>query len=464
MTNVEKIHRIFFHQKGRDFAGKIKNKFETGSYKVQFQLHELDSANMMDINESGVSILLLTPQLLDAIKSGNHPNLDTLFQNPKFSVVLCHCIDRDKSQVSKILSDKLKGFLHWTYINFCSHDDLTDLKLNIMSLVEKSEGVEDVPTTPRLQNFKLWPGEDCKPKQSISLLFTRPVDDDDDEVKVKVIQKGCSVTLDALRLNRMTYVFNIGDIVDGMKTIEVFVNKSSYGRAQLRVVSKMEELEHLLHDVTNPIELLCQSMHFENREDLDLELLDLLSNYSSSGPNSLFSTFDWNKFGETVSKSELPTLLHFGAKFGLVYFCRQLLALPGGRQAMKMKNNNKLLPHEIAKENGFDSLASELRKQYDGCDEEEDYRLVASPFNKSARGSVSNFGSSPSRDEVQEMNVRESGDSGVQICPIRSGRSSASSSPRENSRSSLRSSSSESDIEKAVDQHPAQGRRVYLIG
>ncbi|KAK3590935.1 hypothetical protein CHS0354_034508 [Potamilus streckersoni] len=372
MTNEEKIHRIFTDEEGRDFAERIKNSFDRGCYRVQFKLHDVKSTNNTDIYESGVSILLLKPRLLNAIKAGSHPNLDTLFQNPKFSIVICLYMDKNKSQVSKILSDKVNGFLHWTYINFCSHDDFTDLKLNILSLVEKSEGVEDVPTTPRLQNFKLWPGEDCKPKQSILLLFERPVDDHE-TVMVIVNQEGGKLSLATQRLNSMTFSFSVGDMVAGMKTIEVFVNKSSYGRVKLHVESKMVELEHLLHDVTNATELLSQSLCCENRNDLDKELRKLLSNCPISSLNSLFSKLEWDTFGETTSKNELPTLLHFGAKFGLLNFCQQLIALPGGRQAMKIRNKNNLLPHEIAQQNGFLSLASQLEEEHDGI-----YRSVVS--------------------------------------------------------------------------------------
>ncbi|KAL3875365.1 hypothetical protein ACJMK2_033318 [Sinanodonta woodiana] len=452
MSKLEKSHRIFVHEEGRDLARQIKDTFENDIIRVQFQVHEVNSANTTDIYESGVSILLLTSQLLDTIKSGNHPKLDTLFPNPKCSIVLCHCIDKDKSQVSKILSNKVKGFLHWTFINFSSHGDFTDLKLNIMSLVEKSEGVEDVPMTPRLRNFNLWPGEECKPNQSISVLFARPIDDDV-EVKVRVIQNGRRVTLDTLRLNSMTYGFNVGDMVEGMKTIEIFVNNSTYGTAQMHVVSNMEQLERHLQDVTNASELLRQSMRCETLDDLDRELLDLLSNYSTSDLNSLFSAFNWKEFGETASKSELPTLLHFGAKFGLLHFCRHLLTLPGGLQAMKIKNKNNLLPHEIAKQYDYDDLAKELRKKYD--DYEEGYRSFTSPFTHKGT-------SSPSREHEQDKSARESGDSGVQIRHSRSGRSSASST--ENSRSSLQSSSSESDILYCTDAYCASDfPQIYKV-
>lgn len=53
---------------------------------------------------------------------------------------------------------------------------------------------------------------------------------------------------------------------------------------------------------------------------------------------------------------ELPTLLHFSAKYGLKKLTRSLLQCPGALQAYSMANKNGDYPNTMAEKNGFADL------------------------------------------------------------------------------------------------------------
>ena len=58
------------------------------------------------------------------------------------------------------------------------------------------------------------------------------------------------------------------------------------------------------------------------------------------------------------TKSEMPTLLHFGARYGLAIFCTTLLAFPGGRASLRIKNKDGKTPYKLAIYSGYTSLAN----------------------------------------------------------------------------------------------------------
>ena len=58
---------------------------------------------------------------------------------------------------------------------------------------------------------------------------------------------------------------------------------------------------------------------------------------------------------------EYPTLLHFGARWGLERLCIQLLECPGGDNACEMKNCSGKTPIELAETFGHTKLAASLK-------------------------------------------------------------------------------------------------------
>ncbi|KAK3586000.1 hypothetical protein CHS0354_033118 [Potamilus streckersoni] len=352
------LHRIFYQFDGEACARMIKDFFSGRKYNVQFNLHELQNANVTYVSNVGLSILLLTTQSLDFIRSQKHLDLNAIFPNPELSVVLFFRMENTTTEIRMLLSSRIRNFQKWTIMEYLAGSSLNALDKDIMKLVEKSEGCTPVPS---LQKVRAWTSEGLKSHEEVLLMFTKPIDPDSE---VMVIRDWDDLKQTAERLNSMTYSFNVGDVEPGERKIEVFVKKTSFGRIVLHVPcveATMEEISKLLHNVINPVKILCQCLHIvpASREDLDRKLLNLLSNNTSS-VSQIFQDLDWGRFGDFDSNYELPTLLHFGAKYGLRLFCMEILSLPGGRHALKMKNKDGMLPYQMAEKEGFDHLALEL--------------------------------------------------------------------------------------------------------
>ena len=67
-----------------------------------------------------------------------------------------------------------------------------------------------------------------------------------------------------------------------------------------------------------------------------------------------------------VGKSEahFPTLLHFGARYGLKKMCLFLSENTLTRHASVQRNRNGYYPHEVAGHSGHTELAEELEKVF----------------------------------------------------------------------------------------------------
>lgn len=63
---------------------------------------------------------------------------------------------------------------------------------------------------------------------------------------------------------------------------------------------------------------------------------------------------------EDTHTSELPTLLHLAAKFGLQELCARLTDLPDSSQAFIITNSSGQMPSDIARNNGHQELADFL--------------------------------------------------------------------------------------------------------
>jgi len=61
-----------------------------------------------------------------------------------------------------------------------------------------------------------------------------------------------------------------------------------------------------------------------------------------------------------AGKEELPTLLHFAAKFGFEQLAWALVESPGGDIACEIRNNKELTPAEMAEAAGHKRLSNLL--------------------------------------------------------------------------------------------------------
>ncbi|KAK3596187.1 hypothetical protein CHS0354_024950 [Potamilus streckersoni] len=410
MMSEDLCHCIFYEFDGESCAHTMKDFFLGRRYNVQFSLHKLQSANIRNVSNQGVFILLLTLDSYNLIKSQKHQDLNAIFPSPEFSVVLLFSVENTKTEITTLLSSRIRDFSKWTILEYSS---MSSLGIQIMELVEQ---LEEKCRRVSPQQVQIWPREGVKSREQVLLIFTKPVDNDS---TVRLIQEWDSKIETAERLNPFTFCFTVGEVEPGEKIFEVLVNDASFGRVVMQVLHvepRTMEISKLLYSITNPVEFICQCLKIgpSTREELDRGLQDLLSNKNSS-VNKIFETVNSERYGDFHSNYELPTLLHFCAKHGFELFGKTLLRLPGCKEAMKMKNKDGLLPYQIARNEGFDRLASVLQNSDNvPCDSSEFDSRISNQYQNSPKLSPINE-QVPARQVIDgsKRNARISADSGI---------------------------------------------------
>ncbi|XP_072037712.1 uncharacterized protein [Amphiura filiformis] len=158
-----------------------------------------------------------------------------------------------------------------------------------------------------------------------------------------------------LRINRLPE-----GIIRGSVTVEVLHNSKPIATLQLTVQGPMDVMSDLLRTITNPFEFMCEALNISPADSntLDNVLFEHCNKHlPHEGAESFHRVYLTTQETEQDSPtSEVPTVLHFAAKYGLKMMCSMLLNLPGAYQAMKTKNCNGDTPSVLAEKSGDESL------------------------------------------------------------------------------------------------------------
>ncbi|KAM9808885.1 phosphoinositide 3-kinase adapter protein 1 isoform X2 [Syngnathus typhle] len=137
---------------------------------------------------------------------------------------------------------------------------------------------------------------------------------------------------------------------------------SKQSRISLKCVTyytNMGEVSRCLENVADPINFLCQAFNLTSNS---VEFLDniLTDSIKSKMPACLqlfgIEQIEENNMTTCKRNEELPTLLHFAAKYGLKKLTSVLLQIPGALQSYSVMNKNGDYPNTLAEKNGFPDL------------------------------------------------------------------------------------------------------------
>ncbi|XP_063447435.1 uncharacterized protein LOC134726967 [Mytilus trossulus] len=283
-------------------------------------------------------------------------------------IILYHpLIELDKEDRQRAISDILPQSTSWIFISLGQSDyDFKKALLKIVKIVDKPESL------PVLKQFTLAPTQIWNTNDEVFIILRK--ESSVEKVEVQITDFALERKIENIRqTNPSTFAFSPSGLAPGRKKVEVFLNGKTVGRSYLNIKSKIEMLNRLLHEVVNPIELLCQTLNIEtrSRECVDLELNDIFTN-GGSNPLSEYANENFDFTSDIHKQSELPTLLHFAAKYGLEQLCTTLLTFPGGKHALKIKNNNGKTPYKLAIAGEFTHLADNILLEYDVKEEKDD--------------------------------------------------------------------------------------------
>uniref|UniRef100_A0A452V8C9 Phosphoinositide 3-kinase adapter protein 1 n=1 Tax=Ursus maritimus TaxID=29073 RepID=A0A452V8C9_URSMA len=169
-----------------------------------------------------------------------------------------------------------------------------------------------------------------------------------------------SVRVEAKLENEYTVSVKAPSLSSGNVSLKIYSGDLVVCETVISYYTDMEEIGNLLSNAANPVEFMCQAFKIVpyNTETLDKLLTESLKN---NIPASGLHLFGINQLEEedmmtNQRDEELPTLLHFAAKYGLKNLTALLLTCPGALQAYSVANKHGHYPNNIAEKHGFRDL------------------------------------------------------------------------------------------------------------
>ncbi|XP_040293418.1 phosphoinositide 3-kinase adapter protein 1 isoform X2 [Bufo bufo] len=173
-------------------------------------------------------------------------------------------------------------------------------------------------------------------------------------------KNGLSARVPATLQNEYMLSVDAPDLPSGLVFLKVFSGDLLLCEAKISYFTDMEEICNLLDSATNPIEFMCQAFKIMpyDRDVLDKTLTESLKNNIPASGLHLFgiNQIEEENISANQRDEELPTLLHFSAKYGLKKLTALLLTCPGALQAYSVANKDGHFPNNIAEKYGYVDL------------------------------------------------------------------------------------------------------------
>ncbi|XP_066456717.1 phosphoinositide 3-kinase adapter protein 1 [Eleutherodactylus coqui] len=200
----------------------------------------------------------------------------------------------------------------------------------------------------------------CGVKTQIYLIFKCKLDSRVKNEVCFIPLSGPSTRLPSTLQNQYMLSVDAPDLPSGPVFLRVFSGDLLICEAKITYFTDMEEICNLLDNATNPIEFMCQAFKIMpyDKDVLDKTLTESLkSNIPASGLHLFgINQIEEENFSANQRDEELPTLLHFAAKYGLKKLTALLLTCPGALQAYSVANKDGDFPNNLAEKYGYMDL------------------------------------------------------------------------------------------------------------
>ncbi|KAK6170392.1 hypothetical protein SNE40_018798 [Patella caerulea] len=228
-----------------------------------------------------------------------------------------------------------------------------DNKLNVLNVGATTESFrlclamlmsffdDDCTQKPVLKAFLLTPKKNVFPKNKVFIIVDQELLKD--EVAL-IVEFENGERVEATRIQQTVFAFSPPGLYDVEIEVKVYRADELLGVDTLHFISKMKLLTNLLHDVSNPIEVMAQALNSTDSENLDDDLVDIFNQKKELENESIYL----NAQADKQSDEELPSLLHFCARYGFIKLCQAILKSYIGHMLVNLKNRDGLTPAQIA--------------------------------------------------------------------------------------------------------------------
>ncbi|XP_069001282.1 phosphoinositide 3-kinase adapter protein 1 [Embiotoca jacksoni] len=212
----------------------------------------------------------------------------------------------------------------------------------------------------------------CGDPEKLFIIFTHKIDDESaPEVEFSsadAVAKRVTGTVE----NEYTISVTAPDMPAGDVSLTMYTDQSSVGLKPVTYYTNMGEVNRYLENASDPINFICQAFNLTSnaRESLDNMLTDSLKSKMPATGLQLFGTrqIEEHNMSSYQRTQELPTLLHFAAKYGLKKLVTILLHCPGALQAYSVMNKHGDYPNTLAEKSGFNNLRQFMDKFVETAD------------------------------------------------------------------------------------------------
>ncbi|XP_038130731.1 B-cell scaffold protein with ankyrin repeats-like [Cyprinodon tularosa] len=154
--------------------------------------------------------------------------------------------------------------------------------------------------------------------------------------------------------------------------------------SKLQYYTRIEELNSLLSSVADPVEFMFQALQVCSVDKLDQKLSSILLELMPTGGFQGLQIE--NTHGREVHHGDVPSLLHFAARYGFRSVSGLLLQCPGAERALRMTNRHGQTPAEIAKSHGHTELHTMLKETLKMLGSGEDNDVYEMMYNAGKQG------------------------------------------------------------------------------
>ncbi|XP_051231942.1 phosphoinositide 3-kinase adapter protein 1 isoform X2 [Dicentrarchus labrax] len=220
---------------------------------------------------------------------------------------------------------------------------------------------EEISTPTHLTCLTVQPNRVlCGKCETLFIIFTHKVDDQSlPEVEFSsenVAAKRVPATVE----NEYTISVTSPDMPAGDVSLTMYTDQSCVSLMPVTYYTNMGEVSQYLENAADPVNFICQAFNLTSNatESLDSMLTDSLKAKIPATGLQLFGIrqIEEDNMAAYQRDEELPTLLHFAAKYGLKKLTTILLQCPGALQAYSVMNKYGDYPNTLAEKSGFSDL------------------------------------------------------------------------------------------------------------
>ncbi|XP_022242665.1 phosphoinositide 3-kinase adapter protein 1-like isoform X2 [Limulus polyphemus] len=324
--------------------------------RIECLFFPLSESCVLNLSKAQVVLIIMSQTFLDFLEDMPKASQLTSLLKPSQTVaVLCGLKDHDINFHHK---KSLVTFDLWTRLKVPKPEEIYVRNIiKTVSLILK-QGTDQSERMQELR-FELWPNVIHEKSREVSVVLNSPVQEDH-YIRVILKNNDKQQEVKANRRNPFTFHFHVPAMfvsTSSMISVRIWCNDSYFGEETLHYHSPMTQLHELLHDVVSPYELLRQSLNTTTNLEVDQQLTQIFKN---NLPSSGFSLLTPTSGPFLRSEDELPTLLHFSARYGMEELTSALLNSPGSARACCLANRHGHLPVHIAQREEHNKIAEML--------------------------------------------------------------------------------------------------------